>query len=125
MILPGDIFEARTKAAFPHEKRELPVYFNYEVWERDAVRYVYPPTMKVESSPAAMQDKYASDSLYDFKVDQLANSATVRRNLARNSIIYPKEEYTALRAYYSKLQAKDQENLILQPAASGASAGTK
>jgi len=116
MILPGDIYESRAKAAFPHEKRELPVYFNYEVWERDAVRYVLPAGMKVESAPATAQDKILESMLYDISSQQVTNTITVRRNLARNGLIYPVTDYPTIRTFYNKLQAKDQENVVLQPA---------
>ena len=125
MILPGDIYESRAKAAFPHEKRELPVYFSYEVWERDAVRYVLPAGMKVESAPTTAQDKVLESMLYDISSQQVTNTITVRRNLARNGLIYPVTDYPTIRTFFNKLQAKDQENVVLQPApavtASGAS----
>ncbi len=116
MILPGDIYESRTKAAFPHEKRELPVYFSYEVWERDAVRYVLPAGMKVESAPATAQDTILQSMMYDLKSDQVANTITIRRNLARNGLVYPISDYPTMRTFYNKLQAKDQENVVLQVA---------
>ncbi len=52
MLIPGDIFEANSKPSFPHEKRDIPVYFQYPHMVQDAVRIKFPPTFSLESLPA-------------------------------------------------------------------------
>jgi hypothetical protein len=78
--------------------------------------------MKVESAPATAQDKILESMVYDISSQQVTNTITVRRNLARNGLIYPVTDYPTIRTFYNKLQAKDQENVVLQPAPAAASA---
>ncbi len=52
-LIPGDIFEANSKPSFPHEKRDIAVYFHYPHMVQDAVRVKFPPTYALESLPAS------------------------------------------------------------------------
>ncbi len=45
-----------------------------------------------------------------------ANSVFVRRDLYRNTIIFQGKEYPELRTFYNKMQAKDQENVVVSVA---------
>ena len=42
-----------------------------------------------------------------------ANSFTTQRNHASGLVIVPTEKYAALRDFYSKYEAKDQESVVL------------
>src|SRR5258707_13432882 len=53
VLLPGDIFEANAKPSFPHEKRDIPVYFQYSNVMQDAIRIKFPDTLTIESLPAS------------------------------------------------------------------------
>ncbi len=57
VLLPGDIFEANAKPAFPHEKREIPVYFEFARITQDAVRITFPfqPLHRVASGKQQRQ----------------------------------------------------------------------
>ena len=65
---------------------------------------------------ATAQDKIIESMLYDISSQQVTNTITVRRNLARNGLIYPITDYPTIRTFFNKLQAKDKENVVLQPA---------
>ncbi len=52
LILPGDLFEANTRTAFPHEKRDIGIYFEYGHIVQDAIRISLPKDFLVESLPA-------------------------------------------------------------------------
>ncbi|MGD0445556.1 MAG: DUF3857 domain-containing protein [Edaphobacter sp.] len=116
LLIPGDIFEANSKPAFPHEKREIPVYFNYAHMNQDAVRIKFPPTFTIESLPAA--DKYGFEkfAVYSLTSESNANSFTVRRNFSMAEIVFQPKEYPGLRGFYSKFETKDQESVVLTTA---------
>jgi hypothetical protein len=46
------------------------------------------------------------------KVTELA-SFTVRRNYVLGGIIFPRSEYASFRSFYSKIENKDQESVVL------------
>src|SRR5260370_16618278 len=64
VLLPGDIFEANAKPSFPHEKREIPVYFQYPHTTQDAVRIHFPKTLSFESLPASAKTPYEKPIAY-------------------------------------------------------------
>jgi hypothetical protein len=125
LLIPADIFEANSKPAFPHEKREIPVYFQYNHINQDAVRIKFPPTLTVESLPASDKTNFEKYAVYTLKTESNPTSFTVRRDYAMGEIIFKAEEYAALRSFYSKFENKDQETVVLTsaPAAKATPAG--
>jgi hypothetical protein len=116
LLIPGDIFEANSKPTFPHEKREIPVYFSYPHINQDAVRIKFPSTLSIESLPTA--DKFGFDkfALYSMSSESTSSSFTVRRNFTLGEIVYQAKEYPGLRGFYSKLETKYQESVVLTAA---------
>jgi hypothetical protein len=122
LLITGDIFQANAKPTFPHEKRTLPVYFEYSSARLDAVRIHFPPTMVLESAPATMELPYQKTAVYSLKSETTANSVTVRRNFLVGEIVFTKEEFPDLRSFYTKLETKDQEPVVLKAAPQTAAA---
>jgi hypothetical protein len=122
LLVPGDIFEVNAKPTFPHEKREVPVYFDYCTAVMDAVRVRFPAGLSLESAPAPEDLPYQKTAIYSLKSQTTANSVTVFRNLLVGDIIFTTEEFPQLRAFYSKLEAKDQEPVVLKVVTQTASA---
>jgi hypothetical protein len=116
VLLPSDIFVANAKPAFPHEKRDIPVYFEYAHVTQDAVRIKFPQTLTIESLPAADKNNYEKAMVYTLTTESNANSFTVRRTYALGDIIFEKDKYPGFRAFYSKMENKDQESVVLTTA---------
>ena len=114
LLIPGDIFESRTKPTFSHEKREQGIYFEYPYMMKDAVRVNFPKTFSVESLPAGEAAQYQKSIAYGLKTEQTPTSVTFRREFDIVDILYKAEEYKDLRAFYSKFETKDQENVVLR-----------
>ncbi|HEV2645243.1 MAG TPA: DUF3857 domain-containing protein [Acidobacteriaceae bacterium] len=114
LIFPGDLFEVNTKPALPHDKRTVPVYFDYASNMQDAVRITFPSSFSLESQPADEKISFAQLASYNMDAKTTANSITVYRNLARAFILSPVAEYADLRAFYTKLETKDQEPIVLK-----------
>ena len=121
LLYPGDIFEANSRAAFPNEKRDIPVYFDYPSSTSDAVRVKYPPNFNVESSPANAKYQFKDLAAYTEAATSAPGSLTVRRDYALGSILYFPKEYSDLRSFYSKMETQDQGSVVLETVAAKSS----
>jgi Domain of Unknown Function with PDB structure (DUF3857) len=113
LLIPSDIFEANAKAAFPHEKRDVAVYFNYSHMTQDAVRITIPPTLTVESLPASDTITFQKFAVCGIKVESTPTTVTTHRDYALGEIYFKTEEYPELRSFFSKMENKDQESIVL------------
>jgi hypothetical protein len=127
LLIPADLFVSNEKAAFPHEKREIPVYFEYNHMVQDALRIHLPANIKVESVPTPDKQQFQQFAAYNITSESAPDSITVRRNFVLGEFLFDTKEYPDLRAFYSKMETKDQESVVLtaSPIASAAqSAGS-
>ena len=122
VLLPGDIFEANSQPSFPHEKREIPVYFEYPHMTQDAVRIRFPKTFSVESLPAGDNTTFEKSIGYILSTESTPDSFTVRRNYILGEIVYQPAQYPAFRTFYSKMETKDHESVVLTTAPTTAKA---
>lgn len=122
LFVPSDIFMANAKPVFTSPKRDIPVYFDYPHIVQDAVRIKYPPAFSVESSPAAANIQFSNYAIYKVSSQSTANSITYRRNYFLGEFIFFVKDYSGLRDFYSKMTAKDQENIVLTATPAPASA---
>ena len=113
LLVPGVLFESNTKPAFPHEKRENAIYFNYPWTGQDAVRVTFPSNFKVESTPVPDTLKLKEVGVYSLQSQSATNSVTMRRNLSLGEILFMPNEYPDLRTFYGKMENKDQESVVL------------
>jgi len=116
LLIPGDIFEANAKPTFPHEKRENPIAFNYPHVVQDAVRVNFPPSIGLESLPESLQVPFQKFAVYGIKTESTPTSVTVHREFDLGNIFYKIDEYPDLRAFYGKIETKDQEPVVLKAA---------
>jgi hypothetical protein len=116
VLLPGDIFVASSQPAFPHEKRDIPVYFEYPQLTLDAVRIHFPKIFSVESLPAAEKTSYEGVIGYTLSTESTPDSFTIRRNYALGDILFQVDKYPTFRTFYSKMENKDHESVILTTA---------
>jgi transglutaminase-like putative cysteine protease len=113
LFVAADIFVSNSKAVFPHEKRQLAVYFPYPHMLQDAVRIHLPSSIKAESVPAADKQMFETSALYMLTSEQKPDSVTIRRDLSLGDFLFPPKDYPNLRSFYTKLETKDQENIVL------------
>jgi hypothetical protein len=114
LLVPGDIFEANSRPVFVHEKREVAIAFDYPHGVLDAVRINLPPSLGVESIPVSEQQQFQKFAIYALKTESTPSSITVRREFDLGTILYTLQEYPDLRAFYTKLETKDQEPFVLK-----------
>jgi hypothetical protein len=122
LLLPGDIFEANSKPSFPHERRDIPVYFPFPRMVQDAVRVKFPATLTVESLPAKDTATFQNAVGYSLTTESTPTSFTVRRNYTLGGLLFPPASYSAIRTFFSKMETKDQETVVLTAAPAAAKA---
>jgi len=124
LALPVDVFVAGEAAKFPHEKRELPVYFSFPESIQDATRINFPSTMAAEATPDAKQVGFNKVALYNINVAKDEKGVTTRRTFVFNDILVSTDKYADLRAFYNQIETKDQESVLLKAAPAESAAAT-
>jgi hypothetical protein len=123
MILPGFFFETRGGHPFVNqEKRLTPVDMRYSEVVTDQIVYHLPPTsMTVEGAPQDTTIPWSGHAVFVAKSASAPGQITIARSLIRAFTFVKPEEYQDLRAFYQKVAASDQQQLVLiaSPAAKG------
>jgi hypothetical protein len=113
LLIPGDLFKANSTPKFLNEKREVPVSFSCRNIVQDAIRINFPASLNVESLPTSEKIPFQNFAAYSMSTSSTSTSVTVQRNYSLGEIIYMAKEYPDLRSFYSKMETKDQESVVL------------
>jgi hypothetical protein len=116
VFLPTLFFEAGSKPLFVHEKRTVPIDLHYPYGSQDSVVIHLPPTLTVESAPKDAQIPLPKNALYQVTLKQEPGKLEIGRVFVLANSIYLVDEYSALKDFYQKVNARDQEQAVLQPA---------
>ena len=77
-----------------------------------------PAGYQVEAMPEA-QKTLAGDLLYEISCEKQPSGLLVRRRLVMNALWLPQKEYSALRYFFSKVKAGDEQYMVLEVAEVG------
>jgi hypothetical protein len=116
IFLPTLVFEAGSKPLFVHEKRTVPVDLHYPYGAQDSVVIHLPPSWTVESAPKDTQIPLPKNALYQVTLKQEPGKLEVGRVFVLANSIYMTDEYGELKDFYQKVNARDQEQAVFQPA---------
>jgi len=113
LLLPSLLFPPQQKDAYKHAERKYPVYFPYTFTEHDRVVIKLPSGYTLETIPPKQDAgigyaRYQSVSVTDGK--QLVSE----RALAFNAVLVPLAKYPELKDFMSKVQAGDEQQLVLR-----------
>ena len=120
LMVPANLFAANSKSKFNTEKRELPLDFHYASFVQDAVRLKLPPSLVVESSPAAGQSVLNGAAGFTVSSTKTPTTVTSFRNVTEGKVVIAAADYGAVRTYYQKLEERDADVVILSRPAPGA-----
>lgn len=124
VFLPATFFEAGSKPLFVHEKRTVPVDLEYPYQTQDKVTLHLPKSFALDSTPKDAQIPLPKDALYEATFKQGPDTLEATRVFVLANSIYGVGDYSALKDFFQKVNAKDQEQAVLQPAgATAAPAG--
>ncbi len=119
LVVPADLFLADQKAAFPHEKRDIAVYFHYARMVQDALRINFHNGFVVEATPNVAKYDIPKTGIYNMAVTSTPTSFTTRRNFAFSDIFVMPTDYPKLRSFYSQFESNDQGSVVLKADATG------
>ncbi len=123
VFLPGSFFEASSAPLFVHDKRLQPVDLNFPYIVSDSVTVRLPPAFTVESTPKDAQIELPQNAVYGATFKQEQGTLHSERVFILGNIIFPVAEYPELKGFYQKVNAKDQEQVVLHPAQAAAGSG--
>jgi hypothetical protein len=112
MLVPVYLFATPQKDAFQQQERRYPVYFPFAFAEEDHVRLRVPAVAVLESLPPqqAASIGYAAYSRSS-RLDNL--QVTSDRILKVNGIYFPPRQYGEIKDFFGKVQAGDEQQMVL------------
>jgi hypothetical protein len=122
LLLPGFFFSTGAHPQFvAEEKRTSAVDLHYAEQVIDDAVYHLPAGFTVESAPQAVQLPWPEHATLVVKTTPGAGSIEIKHIFARGFVLLEAKEYPALREYYQKIAASDQQQLVLvkAPGAAG------
>jgi len=118
LMLPAFFFQTRGSHPFTaQEKRTQPVDMQYGDLVSDQVIYHLPDGFAVEGAPQDAQIPWPQRANFITKSTPAPRSITINRSLARAFTFAKPEEYQDLRAFYQKIAAADQAQIVLSKSA--------
>jgi hypothetical protein len=113
LILPSSLFRVKQSDAFKHAERKYPVYFPYAFTEWDDVYIKLLPGVAVESLPLA-QNVQAPFADYRTVTQSDGTRLRAQRMLVVGGFIFRLSDYPALKDFFGKVQAGDEQQAVLQ-----------
>jgi hypothetical protein len=117
LLVPGFFFSMGAPTQFvAEEKREAAVDLHYAEQVIDDVVYHLPAGFTVESAPQPAQLPWPEHAAMVVKTAPGPGVLDIKHIFARAFILLEPKEYPALRDYYQKIAASDQQQLVLAQA---------
>ena len=115
-ILPVGVFGGGEKHTFEHGARVHPVYFTFAYRHTDDVTIELPSGWQVGSLPGGRLTD-VKVAKYSMMSQANGNSLRLNRELTSNLVLVKAESYGALREFYQKVRAGDEDQAVLTPGA--------
>jgi transglutaminase-like putative cysteine protease len=113
LLMPLEIFQPTQMSSFLTATRVNPIYFHYPYQEIDDLELHSPTGYKAEAVPDAQKVNLGAVS-YEISALQLADGVEVKRQLTLNGILFGRESYPALRAFFGLVRTKDNAQMVLE-----------
>ena len=114
LLLPGFFFETRGAHPFiAQDKRLEPVDMHYGDVVTDQMTYRWPAGFSVEGAPQDAKNSWPGHAIFANRNAIGPGQITIARTLVRAFTFAKPEEYQDLRAFYQKVAAADQQQLVL------------
>ena len=117
LLLPASFFAHSEDQGFiAQPDRHTPVDMHFAVIYKDGVLLHLPAGLAVETTPPASSAPWAGHAVFQMKATASGNDLTVTRTLARAFTLLQADEYAAMRDFYQKVLAADQQQIVLTTA---------
>jgi Domain of Unknown Function with PDB structure (DUF3857)/Transglutaminase-like superfamily len=120
LVLPAFFFSPGAESPFSAEHRTTAVDMRYAEQEIDKTTYHLPTDMSVVNAPQPTQLPWPDHAALVVKTEPGKGTFEIKHIFARAFVLLDPKEYGALRDYYQKLAANDQQQLVLAPASDSA-----
>jgi hypothetical protein len=77
------------------------------------MRLTLPDGLTIESTPEDDKQFFANKALFEVKATRAAGTVTSYRTMMLAMPMFLTDDYEGLRGFYNKLDAKDQETIVL------------
>jgi hypothetical protein len=118
-LMPVGLFSAPEKNLFEHAGRVHSVYFHYPYRKIDDISVQLPLGWK-QGSLAKPVNQDVKAAAYTLKVEDQGGNLHLTRSIRSDLLMLPKENYSALRAFFQLIRTGDEEQIVLQPGSSAA-----
>jgi hypothetical protein len=120
MLIPAGLFTAQEKHLFEHAEREHPIYVRYPYEKNDDVTIELPQGWKVDSVPRPQNNGGSQALNYSLSVENKQSSVHLTRALNWDFLLLDVKYYPALRNFFQDVRTGDEQQIVLQPAATSA-----
>jgi hypothetical protein len=111
-LLPVGLFGAGQKHVFDSESRVHPIYVDFPAQEADDISIAVPNGWKISSLPPGWNDTgHVVSFTLAAKADQ--SKIHISREMTLDFIMMDSKYYTALRNYFQKIKAADEQQVVL------------
>jgi hypothetical protein len=114
VFLPSAFFQAGVRAPFAAEKRESPVDLHYPFISADRVTITLPAGFAVQGLPANAEIPFPQNADYQARYSAANGDFILERVVAVANPLYKTTEYPQLRDFYGKMNAQDQQQVVLE-----------
>ncbi len=114
VFLPAVFFEAGNPPRFAETHREDPVDLHYPYMIHDQFQVTLPPDLAIDSLPQGGDVPFAPNADYLVKFVTQGNIYAYGRLLRVANMLYQATEYPALRTFFQKASADDQQQVALK-----------
>lgn len=119
VTIPASLFNAAEQHTFEHTNRVHPIYVEYPYEKEDDVTIDLPAGWQIESLPPA-QKKGSPDIGYTLAAEKNQSTLHLTRTLNWNLLGAEVKYYPALRNFFQDVRTGDEQQIVLQPAATSA-----
>lgn len=120
VMLPVGLFSAQEKHLFDHANRVHPIYMDFPFQSKEDITITVPAGWQIGTIPPEhKQDGHVIT--YSLAVSKDGSNLKLARSITVDFLLLDKQYYTALRTFFQGIQAGDDQQIVLQPAATTAS----
>jgi hypothetical protein len=114
LMFPGFFFQTRSQEPFVNQEKRLePVDMHYPEQVIDQIQYHLPYGLTVEGVPQNNRIAWEGHAIMSTMIFPGSGKISVGRVLSRSFSTVKPEDYQALRGFYQKVAAADQEQIVL------------
>lgn len=119
VLLQLSAYTGSSKQIFDSTKRKQDIYFAYPAATSDDFTIQLPAMLQTATVPKPNVANLGPEFHYEISAKQEGTAVHILRKISVNGVLYPVDSYTDIRNFYSLAKASDEQQIVLQSAATG------